>query len=220
MARDFSLPNKTWWTKARTESMNQKEDEAMEKRGQQTVALTNTANKLKGSTNKDDYILKEDGNGLMVNKNRTIAVRDSFVAKQFNKALGVEPNYPAQASPKQFGELAERLEKDRQMRGVPTNTQRFQKNFNNTDSQKPFVKKQPIKSTYTMPKVELAPPIHYEPYLKQRDPEFERQQKRFKELQRQSELDKQPKGIAYLLGEKVPERREKVKIKTTEDYDL
>ena len=49
-------------------------DPGMEKRGQQTIALTNTANKhlnnqiKKGNVNKDDYILKEDRNGLMVNK--------------------------------------------------------------------------------------------------------------------------------------------------------
>ena len=85
----------------------------VEKRGQQTVALTNTANKhlnnqiKKGTVNKDDYILKEDKNGLMVNKNRTIAIRDSFMAKQFNNALGVEDE--PMATPEQVGKLAERL---------------------------------------------------------------------------------------------------------------
>ena len=72
-----------------------KEDEAMEKRGQQTVALTNTARgdlrkQIKnGNIKREDMLLKEDDNGLMVNKNRTIAIRDSFIAKQFNRALGV-----------------------------------------------------------------------------------------------------------------------------------
>ena len=102
------------------------EDDYVTKRGEQTIALTNTANKLKGNANKDDYILKEDGNGLMVNKNRTIAVRDSFVAKQFNKALGVEP----EASPEAFGKLAERLERNRQMEGkAPSKPQDLRNSF-------------------------------------------------------------------------------------------
>jgi hypothetical protein len=102
------------------------EDDYVTKRGEQTIALTNTANKLKGNANKDDYILKEDGNGLMVNKNRTIAVRDSFVAKQFNRALGVEP----EASPEAFGKLAERLERNRQMEGkAPSKPQDLRNSF-------------------------------------------------------------------------------------------
>ncbi len=44
-------------------------------------------------------MLKQDSNGLMVNKNKTIAIRDSFMAKQFNRALGV--NDEPQATPEQ-----------------------------------------------------------------------------------------------------------------------
>ena len=98
-----------------------KEDEAMERRGQQTVALTNTAKgelrkQIKnGNIKREDMLLKEDDNGLMVNNNRTIAIRDSFIAKQFNRALGVsEP----EATPEQVGQLAERLERNRQMTGA------------------------------------------------------------------------------------------------------
>ena len=94
------------------------DDNFVESRGKQTEALINTTNKhinnqiKKGNIKKEDMLLKEDDNGLMVNKNRTIAIRDSFVAKQFNKALGVN-NEPG-ATPEQFGKLAERLErKDR-----------------------------------------------------------------------------------------------------------
>ena len=98
-----------------------KEDEAMEKRGQQTIALTNTAKgelrkQIKnGNIKREDMLLKEDDNGLMVNKNRTIAIRDSFIAKQFNRALGV--NDEPQATPEQVGKLAERLERNAQMTG-------------------------------------------------------------------------------------------------------
>ena len=107
------------------------EAEAMEKRGQQTVALRTAANKLK--TNKADYVLTEDRNGLMVNKNRTIAVRDSFIAKQFNKALDVEP----EATPEQVGKLAERLERNRQMTGAaPTKLNDLKDRYKD----KPFTK--------------------------------------------------------------------------------
>tara|TARA_R110000850_G_scaffold165350_4_gene290437 strand:- start:95 stop:730 length:636 start_codon:yes stop_codon:yes gene_type:complete len=116
-------------------------DPGMEKRGQQTIALTNTANKhlnnqiKKGNVNKDDYILKEDRNGLMVNKNRTIAIRDSFMAKQFNKALGIEDE--PMATPKQVGELAERLERNAQMTGGKGP---FTKIANNLGKKKPILK--------------------------------------------------------------------------------
>ena len=74
-----------------------KEDEAMEKRGQQTIALTNTAKgelrkQIKnGNIKREDMLLKEDDNGLMDNKNRTIAIRDSFIAKQFNRPIKMIP---------------------------------------------------------------------------------------------------------------------------------
>ena len=80
------------------------------------MALTNTARgdlrkQIKnGNIKREDMLLKEDDNGLMVNKNRTIAIRDSFIAKQFNRALGV--NEP-EATPEQVGQLAERLERNR-----------------------------------------------------------------------------------------------------------
>ena len=98
------------------------EDDYVGKRGQQTIALTNTAKgelrkQIKnGNIKREDMLLKEDDNGLMVNKNRTIAIRDSFIAKQFNRALGVKTDEPM-ATPEQVGKLAERLERNRQMTG-------------------------------------------------------------------------------------------------------
>ena len=78
-------------------------------------------------------MLKADNNGLMTNKNRTIAMRDSFMARQFNKALGIydEP----EATPEQVGKLAERLERSRQMTGKASKLSDVKKNFN-----KPFTK--------------------------------------------------------------------------------
>ena len=155
------------------------EDDYVSKRGDQTIALTNTANKLKGAANKNDYILKEDRNGLMVNKNRTIAVRDSFVAKQFNNALGIEP----------------------------TNVQRFEKNSNNINSKKPIIKK-PFKRTGPIEpvKINIDDYKHFaEPPQIEEDPRFKVMEARFKELERKNQQEKirnRNSGLAALIGER------------------
>ena len=129
------------------------DDNFVESRGKQTEALINTTNKhinnqiKKGNIKKEDMLLKEDGNGLMVNKNRTIAVRDSFVAKQFNKALGVN-NEPG-ATPEQFGKLAERLERNRQMQGKATNVKKFKTQFQKKKAA--VIPSTPIKLDTTLP---------------------------------------------------------------------
>ena len=127
------------------------EDDFVANRGKQTEALINTTNKhinkqiKNGNIKREDMLLREDGNGLMVNKNRTIAVRDSFVAKQFNKALGV--NNEPEASPEQFGKLAERLERNRQMQGKATNVKNFKTQFGSS----PFVKNMQKKKAAVIP---------------------------------------------------------------------
>jgi hypothetical protein len=83
----------------------------------------------------------------MVNKNRTIAIRDSFVAKQFNKALGVN-NEPG-ATPEQFGKLAERLERNRQMQGKATNVKKFKTQFQKKKAA--VIPSTPIKLDTTLP---------------------------------------------------------------------
>jgi len=165
------------------------EDDYVSKRGEQTIALANTAAKLKGNINKNDYILKEDGNGLMVNKNRTIAVRDSFVAKQFNRALGVEP----EATPEQFGRLATNLERNRQMQGKATDVNKFKKNFN-----KPVPKKTPIKP-YKIPEFKVDPVLpvsFFKPSPP--DPEFLRQEENFKRMLEESNQRIREPGIMGL----------------------
>ena len=176
------------------------EDDYVSKRGEQTIALTNTADKLKGNNNKEDYILKEDGNGLMVNKNRTIAVRDSFVAKQFNRALGVEP----EASPEQFGALATRLERNRQMEGKTPSKLKDLKDSYASPAQKKVIKK-PIKKIQTPVKplvINSTLPISFfkpEPV----DPRSKIMEERFKELLRRNEDQKKrinSQGLAHLMG--------------------
>ena len=175
------------------------EAEAMEKRGQQTVALRTAANKLK--TNKADYVLTEDRNGLMINKNRTIAVRDSFIAKQFNKALDVEP----EATPEQVGKLAERLERNRQMTGAaPTKLNDLKDRYKD----KPFTKiannlgKKPIPKKPMQPfkfpefKIDpILPPSYFKPTAP--DPELARLERRFNQMVEESN---KPKGLPGILG--------------------
>ena len=168
----------------------QDEAEAMEKRGQQTVALRTAANKLK--TNKADYVLTEDPNGLMVNKNRTIAVRDSFIAKQFNRALEVEP----EATPEQFGRLAANLERNRQSLGKPTNVKEFKNNFNKPIQKKP-IKKTPTKP-FKFPEFKIDPVLpasYFKPPPP--DPEMIRLEQNFNRMVEESN---RPKGLPGILG--------------------
>ena len=128
------------------------DDNFVESRGKQTEALLNTSKHInnqikKGNIKKEDMLLKEDENGLMVNKNRTIAIRDSFVAKQFNKALGV--NNEPEATPEQFGKLAERLERNRQMQGKATNVKKFKTQFQKKKAA--VIPSTPIKLDTTLP---------------------------------------------------------------------
>ena len=161
------------------------EDDYVSKRGEQTIALANTAGKLKGNINKNDYVLKEDGNGLMVNKNRTIAVRDSFVAKQFNRALGVEP----EATPEQFGKLAANLERNRQMQGKGTDVNKFKKNFNKPVQKKP-VPLTEFKIDPVLPVSFFKPPPP--------DPELIRLEQNFNRILEES--NKPPEGLPGILG--------------------
>ena len=178
-----------------------KEDEAMEKRGQQTVALTNTAKgdlrkQIKnGNINREDMLLKEDDNGLMVNKNRTIAIRDSFIAKQFNRALGV--NDEPMATPEQVGKLAERLEKNAQMTGGKGPFTKIADNL----GKKPIIKK-PIKKTPSKPfkfpefKIDpVLPASYFKPPPP--DPELIRLERRFNQMVEESN---KPKGLPGIMG--------------------
>ena len=184
-----------------------KDPPIMERRGEQTLALKQIGKKVldQGNLKAEDVELKLNENGLHTNKDRTIAVRDSFVANAFNKSLGIKPNYPTQASPKAFGQLAERLEKDRQMRGEPTNVQRFKKNFNNINSQKPIIKK-PIKRTGPVEPVKINFD-NYKPFVMptriEEDPQSKIMEARFKEIQQQTHDEKvkrETTGLAGLLG--------------------
>ena len=124
----------------------------------------------------------------MVNKNRTIAMRDSFMAKQFNRALGV--NDEPQATPEQVGKLAERLERNAQMTGGKGPFTKIADNL----GKKPIPKK-PIKP-YEFPEFKIDPTtINYKPHTP--DPEFLRQERNFNRMVEESN---KPKGLPGILG--------------------
>ena len=182
------------------------EDDFVANRGKQTEALINTTNKhinkqiKNGNIKREDMLLREDDNGLMVNKNRTIAVRDSFVAKQFNKALGV--NNEPEASPEQFGKLAERLERNRQMQGKGTNVRNFKNQFGSSPYVKNLQKKKaaaipttPIKLDTTLPPSFFRSPP--------RDPQMEALGKKVMEDARRDREEKERmanSGLAAIIG--------------------
>jgi len=178
-----------------------KDPPIMERRGEQTLALKQIGKKVldQGNLKAEDVELKLNENGLHTNKDRTIAVRDSFVANAFNKSLGIKPT---EATPEQFGALATRLERDRQMRGAPTNVQRFKKNFNNINSQKPIIKKKRI-STPEPIKIDL----NYQPYTPlepiQRSPEMVEAERRYENVKKEIREEKYKNahtGIAGIFG--------------------
>ena len=181
------------------------DDNFVESRGKQTEALLNTSKHInnqikKGNIKKEDMLLKEDGNGLMVNKNRTIAVRDSFVAKQFNKALGV--NNEPEATPEQFGKLAERLERNRQMQGKGTNVKNFKTQFGSS----PFVKNMQKKKAAVIPSTPIKldttlPPSFFR--SPPRDPQMEALGKKVMEDARRDREEKERmanSGLAAIIG--------------------
>jgi len=176
------------------------EDDYVNQRGKQTLALDSVGNRIlkeqvkRGNINKEDLILKEDKNGLMVNKNRTIALRDSFMAKQFNRALGV--NDEPEATPEQVGKLAERLERNRQMSGAaPTKLKDLEARYKKPAA---IIKKKKPMQPFKFPEFKIDPVLpasYFKPTPP--DPEFVRQEQNFN---RMIEESKRPKGLPGILG--------------------
>jgi hypothetical protein len=176
------------------------EDDYVNQRGKQTLALDSVGNRIlkeqvkRGNINKEDLILKEDKNGLMVNKNRTIALRDSFMAKQFNRALGV--NDEPEATPEQVGKLAERLERNRQMSGAaPTKLKDLEARYKKPAA---IIKKKKPSQPFKFPEFKIDPvlPASYFTPTKP-DPEFIRQEREFNKMIEES---RKPKGLPGILG--------------------
>jgi len=100
---------------------------------------------------------------LFTNKDRTIAFQSYDEADTWNKAIGIktEPKpYPTQATPKQVGELAERLERNAQMTGGKGP---FTKIADNLGKKKPIIKKpfKPTATNYSTFKIDPVLPIEF-----------------------------------------------------------
>ncbi len=191
-------------------------DPVVEDRGKQTIAFNNAGKKVlreqikKGSLKPEDVRLKLNENGLHTNKNRTIAVRDSFVAKAFNDSLGIKPDYPTEAAPEQFGKIAERLERDRQMRGAPTNLKEFGHRFDENKKgpqylgMKHWQEKKKISKPTEPVKIDLATYTPFVPIdIPKKDPEYLRAERNFNQTLENNRLEKEriaTTGIAGLVG--------------------
>jgi len=110
-----------------------------------------------------------------------------------------------EATPEQFGALAKRLERDRQMRGEPTNVQKFEKNFNNINTKKPIIKKPFKRSGPVEPiKIDLnnyRPFTPLEPIVK--DPQMIEAERRYENVKneiKEEQYKNAHSGIASIVG--------------------
>ena len=188
----------------------------MNNRGKQTLAFSDAGKKVLqeqikyGSLKPEDVRLKLNENGLHTNKNRTIAVRDSFVANAFNKALGIKAEQPTQATPEQFGKLAENLERDRQSRGAATNVKEFGHSFNENKKgpqylgMKNWQEKKKISKPTEPVKIELSSYTPFVPIdVPERDPQMIESEKRFNRMVDETRKEKSRinnSGLAGLMG--------------------
>ena len=172
--------------------------------------VNKSLNKFENRTDDPNTVTFNPTTQLFTNKDRTIAFKDYNSADNYNKSLGTKPKYPTEATPKQFGELAERLERDKQMRGAPTNLKEFGHSFNENkkEPQYPGMKawqKNKKNSTPIEPvKIKLDT---YTPFvaidIPKRDPQMIESEKRFNRMK--AEIDEEKKrinnsGLAALLG--------------------
>ena len=68
---------------------------------------------------------------LFSNKDHTVSMRNYNDADDYNRAMGIKKDhYPKEATPEEFGKLAERLERNRQQQGKATKVGQFQIGFN------------------------------------------------------------------------------------------
>ena len=170
-----------------------KTDPVLENRGKQTVAINHTANKVLNNQVKKGNIKKED---LMLQPD-----------KQFNNALGVN-DMPTEATPEQFGRLAENLERNRQQQGKPTNLKEFGYAFNeNKKAQYPGMKtweKKKISKPTEPVKIDLATYTPFVPIeIPKKDPEYLRAERNFNQTLENNRLEKEriaTTGIAGLVG--------------------
>jgi len=172
--------------------------------------VNKSLNKFENRTDDPNTVTFNPTTQLFTNKDRTIAFKDYNSADNYNKSLGTKPKYPTESTPKQFGELAERLERDRQMRGAPTNLKEFGHRFNENrkEPQYPGMKawqKNKKISTPTTPIKTTLPT--YTPFvaldIPKPDPQMIANEKRFNQMVEEAKQEKtriNNSGLAGLMG--------------------
>ena len=132
----------------------------------------------------DEKTLKNKFEKEIVNKTKELS-EDKIITKQ-------RPVYPKEATPEQVGQLAERLERSRQMTGAkPTKLKDLKNNY----KQKPFLKKkaEPVKLDFKPIDIDLPPPIERDPYLE----ELEKRVMANKEKSYQEKVKNNSTGLRY-----------------------
>ena len=139
---------------------------------------------------------------LFTNKDRTIAFQSYDEADTWNKAIGIktEPKpYPTQATPKQVGELAERLERNAQMTGGKGPFTKIADNLGKKPIKKPF---KPTATNYSTFKIDPVLPIEFFK-LSKPDPQLIELRRRVEESERRNKEEKireANSGLGGLMG--------------------
>ena len=141
---------------------------------------------------------------LFTNKDRTIAFQSYDEADTWNKAIGINTKpkpYPTQATPKQVGELAERLERNAQMTGGKGP---FTKIADNLGKKKPIIKKpfKPTATNYSTFKIDPVLPIDFFK-LSKPDPQLIELRRRVEESERRNieeKIREANSGLGGLMG--------------------
>jgi hypothetical protein len=141
---------------------------------------------------------------LFTNKDRTIAFQSYDEADTWNKAIGINTKpkpYPTQATPKQVGELAERLERNAQMTGGKGP---FTKIADNLGKKKPIIKKpfKPTATNYSTFKINPVLPIDFFK-LSKPDPQLMELKRRVDESEKRNleeKIREANSGLGGLMG--------------------
>jgi hypothetical protein len=135
--------------------------------------------------------LMETKDRSSLNSQKFSNTEQRILAKENKPNTKVTPKFPKQATPEQYGKLAERLERQRQMTGAPSKPL------------KPFVKKS--KQLELPLDIPIIDPMLLEPRSSLPDPETIRLEQRFNEILKQKkeeDLKNATSGIASFLGDK------------------
>jgi len=172
--------------------------------------VNKSLNKFENRTDDPNTVTFNPTTQLFTNKDRTIAFKDYNSADNYNKSLGVKSKYPTESTPKQFGELAERLERDRQMRGAPTNLKEFGHRFDENKKEPQYLgmkhwqEKKKISKPTEPVKIDLPSYTPFVPIdMPKPDPQMVENEKRFNRMK--AEIDEEKtrinnSGLAGLMG--------------------